>query len=120
MTRTRTLSPALVLLLWLSGCGDDSDTGATDTASGTTATTATTATTEDVEACDASYQTYCVDADVLSYCVDGNVETESCLRLCTEDGLGGVTYPNGHCHDVVPAETACHCCSPDDGTDCPM
>jgi hypothetical protein len=49
----------------------------------------------------------CVDSDQIDYCLYGKLTTDSCLRICTEEGDGTMTYDSGLC-DALMGE--CYCC----------
>jgi hypothetical protein len=58
------------------------------------------------------------DGDVIEYCQDGKLAADSCLRICTEDGIDGITFEHGLCQ-ADGGVVDCFCC--DSGEEgCPI
>ncbi|MCA9705892.1 MAG: hypothetical protein KDK70_08605 [Myxococcales bacterium] len=60
----------------------------------------------------------CAGDDVIEFCADGKLGSDSCSRICTEDGIDGITFDTGICvSDGGVAD--CFCC--DEGDEgCPL
>lgn len=60
------------------------------------------------------------NGDTISYCQDNKLAADSCLRICTEDGIGDITYDHGFClADPGSGAVDCFCC--DEGEEgCPV
>lgn len=60
----------------------------------------------------------CVDDDLIEFCADNRLSADSCSRICSQEGIDGVTFDTGVCISDGGV-TDCFCC--DEGDEgCPI